>query len=184
MTPFVTISLTRGLVTIVDPEDFPWISRHKWTALESSPGRFYAFRTINLSAGNKTSLLLHRAVLDANRGQEVDHINWNTLDNRKSNLRFCSRAENFANKRKMNGKSQFKGVSWSSSSSKWMARIQDRGTMKYLGVFESEEEAAQVYDKAALTLWGEFARPNFSCGGIPETWKVQNFEVTHGNLIK
>lgn len=94
----------------------------------------------------------------AKRGQYVDHINGNKLDNRKSNLRICSNAENCRNSRGT-GKNRFKGVFWVAN--RWMAQIAvDRKTI-YLGRFKDEEQAARAYDKAARKHHKEYARLNF-----------------------
>lgn len=87
----------------------------------------------------------------------LDHINGQRLDNRWSNLRLATHSENLANKKKFNGRSQFKGVSQSSNGQRWCAFI-GRGVGKYLGTFDTEEAAHAAYREAALRLYGEFAR--------------------------
>ena len=80
---------------------------------------------------------LHRFVLKAKKGENVDHINGNKLDNRKENLRKCTRSQNFANRKKYtNNTSGYKGVS--KHGNKWQADIQINGKSKYLGIFELE----------------------------------------------
>lgn len=92
--------------------------------------------------------------------KEIDHINHNRLDNRKENLRECSSEENGRNKSKRSGTySKFLGVT--KSRKKWMAQIEKDGKSTYLGVFDSEYEAAKVYDKKAIEIFGEFASLNF-----------------------
>ena len=106
---------------------------------------------------------IHRLIMGLvpNDGFEVDHINHNTLDNRRENLRVCTKSENQRNKRSMPGTSKFKGVFWHSAARKWAACITESGRNKYIGVFNVEEDAARAYDREALLLYGEFAYMNF-----------------------
>lgn len=90
---------------------------------------------------------------------DVDHINRNRLDNRWSNLREATRAENHANKglTKRN-KSGFKGVSWSKSQRKWAAQICRNRRNRYIGFYDTKEAAAKAYAEAAEETFGPFAR--------------------------
>lgn len=104
---------------------------------------------------------LHRFIIGALPGQVVDHANGDKLDNRKSNLRFCTGWQNSQNmKTPKNSTSGFKGVNWQKGPDKWMARIYVVGKQTYLGLFESREEAARAYNEAAVKYFGEFARLN------------------------
>lgn len=94
---------------------------------------------------------------------ETDHINGDRLDNRKENLRICTRVQNFQNmKMHIDNTSGFKGVSWDSEREKWISQIFTGGHTKFLGRFEDSEKAARVYDDAARKYFGEFARTNFN----------------------
>ena len=106
---------------------------------------------------------VHRKILGLfpNDGLEVDHINHNGLDNRRCNLRVCTRQQNQMNKRAMKGSSKFKGVFWHSHAKKWGACITLQGRNKYIGVFISEIDAARAYDRYAAEHFGEFAYLNF-----------------------
>jgi len=97
-------------------------------------------------------------------GIDVDHISGDTLDNRKSNLRCCTRAENLHNgARHTDGKNPFKGCYYSKNQwgdKKWIAQIFVNGKLHYLGSFLTPEEAAAAYNTKATELCGEFARLN------------------------
>jgi hypothetical protein len=117
-------------------------------------------------------LLLHRVIakrmgLNIQKPFEVDHINANGLDNRRSNLRVVTRQGNNANQRKTRGSSRFKGVSWDKEKKLWRASIKIDQKSKFLGRFHEEESAAKVYDEAAIIAFGEFARTNFGVAVNP-----------------
>lgn len=109
----------------------------------------------------------HRLVAGAVKGQLVDHINGDTLDNRLENLRLCSIKENSRNVRGREGTSRYKGVYFQKRARKWCASIRVDYKLIYLGLFELEEKAAEAYDLAAISHFGEFAKPNFSSVGTP-----------------
>jgi len=101
---------------------------------------------------------MHRLILRATPGQAVDHIDGNSLDNRKCNLRFATNSQNQANAHRTHGRSRFKGVSYYPNHKRqWMARLRHLGTRFNLGSYKTEEEAAIVYNAKALELFGEFA---------------------------
>jgi hypothetical protein len=140
------------LQVLLDEADFVKLARHRWFALVRN-GTPYAARTLN----GKT-VAMHRILMGDPAGLQVDHVNHDTLDNRRSNLRVCSQAENLRNRRSRTGASRFKGVS--PTGSKWRADIRQNGKGKYLGTFQTEEEASAAYDRAAREFYGAFAKTN------------------------
>ena len=151
------IPLTRGKVAIVDDEDYAELSKRKWCTTPNGGKQLYAART-------RPRMSMHRIILKAQPGQQVDHINGNSLDNRRCNLRFANTSQNAANQQKRNGSSRFKGVAIErrtySLKKRWRARIKLRGKRYNLGYFHTEEEAALAYNQAAQKHFGEFARLN------------------------
>lgn len=154
------IPLSKGLVALVDDEDYDWLlADGKWH-VTGYTHRLYAARTRwvgKRSFGER----MHRLLLPGTA--YVDHINGNGLDNRRSNLRPASAAQNAQNRRRRSdNRSGYKGVGKSVVPRKpWIAAIGVNGTHCYLGVFATAEEAARAYDAAAVERFGEFARLNF-----------------------
>lgn len=147
-------SISRGFVLLVSPED----AHHLRQGLHAHVVRRHAYGRLTVGGD-----LFHRVLSDVTRDLVVDHRDGNGLDNRKSNIRICTIAENVANKRKSRGVSRFKGVSMGCSR-KWRSRIRVDRKIINLGSFSTEQEAAQAYDKAALSHFGSFARTNSSLG--------------------
>jgi hypothetical protein len=151
-----TIPLTRGLVAIVDDEDYERLCEFKWHA--NSEG--YAVRAVRNEERKQIRIRMHRLVLGIpiDDPREVDHINGNRSDNRKGNLRICQRFENQANRKaQRNNSSGFKGVYWVKRSKKWTAQITSNGKSHSLGYFYTAEAAHWAYKKAADELHGNFA---------------------------
>lgn len=155
------IPLTKGKYALVDDEDFEWLNQWKWTA--NYNGNWYAVRRIR-NKGVQTTVYMHRLVLELNTKDKriVDHIDHNTLDNRKCNLRVATKSENAANCRShKRTTSKFKGVYWKKKDKKWCAAIRVQGESRHLGLFKLEKLAALAYDMAATKYFGVFAKLNF-----------------------
>ena len=149
------IPLTQGKFALVDDEDYEALAKHKWQF-----NHHYARR--DGPRPRRLPIWMHRVITNAPPGMQVDHINGDTLDNRKSNLRICTRAQNQANrKRDRDSPSRFKGVHLRKDNQKYVAGIIVNGRRKHLGQFQSDIEAAKAYDAAAIALRGEYARVNF-----------------------
>jgi hypothetical protein len=147
------IPLTQGQFAIVDDEDFEALTQYKWHAMKDCK-TYYAARS-----ERGARIRMHRQIMNAPVGLEVDHINHEGLDNRRINLRLCSVSQNRMNEgRKREGvSSRYKGVCWAKATQKWQTSIGFQGKVQYLGQFDTEEEAHAVYLTAAKRLFGEFA---------------------------
>ncbi len=150
------IPLTKGKFAIVDAEDYELLNRYKWHV--NKGGRTYYAR----SQEKGKPIRMHRLITDAPKGLFVDHINHNGLDNRKKNLRLCTRTQNARNRLpRRGGFSKYKGVSWNTKRKVFIAAISVGGKKQYLGYFDDQIKAAKAYDKKAKELFGEFAYLNF-----------------------
>lgn len=156
------IILTRGLVALVDDDDYEKFKFLRWYASYDDRGdNFIAAHNVTLKDGSRKTLYLHREVLGLSKGEEVDHINHNTLDNRKENLRRCTHAENMMNRKVYkNNKTGFKGVSWHKSKKKFGAGIRALNKKYFLGYFDIAQEAARAYNDASKKYHGDFGSLN------------------------
>ncbi len=141
----------------VDPQDAD-LAKHRWCMVGG-----YAVRQLSRREGRKW-LRMHRVIIHAPVGVDVDHKNRNRLDNRRCNLRLTDRGGNARNRsRNEKNTSGYKGVRrFGRDNDRWVAQIRYEGRVHYLGIYETAEEAAVTYDLAAMALHGEFAAPNFS----------------------
>jgi hypothetical protein len=162
------IELTRGYVTLVDEADFKQLSYFKWYALKGAKGIYAARR--NVPGETPKIILLHRLLLNAPEGIEVDHIDNNSLNNTRSNLRLATKSQNSASTRRFDTNGEVKksrGVGFYRG--KWTASIKVNGKSIYLGRFITEEAAKAAYDAAARQHFGEFARLNSTMEASNET---------------
>jgi len=166
------IKLTRGKYAIVDAKDFIKLYIFKWYAKKSFD-TFYAVRTA-FENGKKRHISMHRQIMNPPKDKCIDHENQNGLDNRRTNLREASKAENNRNRRKIAGRgsSIYKGVMWYKDRRKWYASIEVNGQKIFLGYFDSDIDAAKAYDQAAILYHGEFASLNFPSTLKPPTWSL------------
>lgn len=150
-----TIKLSNGMSCLVDDLDFDSLNVHTWNFLKSGG---YARR----ASGGK-DILMHRVILNAPQDKDVDHINGNGLDNRRSNIRICSTSENMRNRKThKNNKCGVKGVRFHKKVQKWDARIQVNKKPIHLGYFDTVKDASDAYNQASKKFHGEFGRPSIT----------------------
>ena len=155
--PPKTLELTFGKFAIIDAADYDRVKDFKWCTVQKD-STFYA-KTLRT---NGSHLSLHRLITNAPKHLVVDHINHNGLDNRKTNLRLCTPAQNQQNARpRTGGTSRHKGVHWDKRRKKYIVQVGHRSKRYNLGGFENEDDAGRAYDKKAKELFGEFAYLNF-----------------------
>jgi hypothetical protein len=143
------VPLSQGAFAVVDGRDAERVSAHHWHLRCG-----YAAAHI----GGKHAPM-HRFILDAPPGWEIDHKNRDRLNNRRGNLRVATRSQNQANSG-TRAASGFRGVLWDAQRGKWRAYINNTT----LGRFEGIEDAARAFDGAARARYGEFAVLNFPEG--------------------
>jgi hypothetical protein len=152
------ITLTQGKTALIDDMDFGLVSAYKWHYSKSSKN--YGRAKSNLGKRGK-SVMMHRFIMNAPIGLEVDHINGNPLDNRRSNLRLVTHEENQANMSlSVRNKVGYKGVSWHKKAKKWQAHIMVKGNKMYLGLFLTAKDAAKAYNMASIRYKRYFTRIN------------------------
>jgi hypothetical protein len=152
------IPLTKGYEAIIDAEDVPLVDKYNWQVSQHKKVS-YAVMSKKVEGGKWKTKYLHRAILQPTKEFEVDHINGNGLDNRKTNLRLATSSQNRWNTRKQtNNTSGFKGVYYHKRSKKWRAQIKLSRKKFHLGHFNTPEEAYAAYCVANERLHGEFGR--------------------------
>lgn len=155
----VFIPIGSGKVTIVDLEDFLKLKHVKFRAKKTTTeDKFYA-----ICGGGKNTKFLHRIILNLDIGDKlhVDHIDGDSLNNCKSNLRICTHQQNRCNSKiSSNNSSGYKGVDFLKNRGVYRARIKYKYKEHHLGCFDSAWDAAEAYNKAARKYFGEFANLN------------------------
>ena len=149
------IELTKGMKALVSPEDYEELSQYTWHIANR-----YASRVLPRNGTDQRHIYMHREIIGAPDGIDVDHKNGNPLDNRRSNLRLCSVSQNIANSGPRPSVSGLKGVNFFKRDNNWQAQITVNYKKIHLGYFSTPEAAAAAYDQAALKYFGPFAYLN------------------------
>ena len=154
------LRLPSGETAFVDAADQALVDRYRWFALACPHTTYVRGYLRGQASRSRVDIVLHRLLIGPPDGLDVDHRDRNGLNNRRSNLRACTRSENNGNTLSARGSSGYRGVSWHKQLGKWRAHINLGHRQRYLGVFLDPWEAAQAYNVAALEQWGEFATLN------------------------
>lgn len=143
------LKLTQNKFALVDDEDFEFLNQMKWFFnLKNKQSSGYAQRNKYLGSKKYKTVYMHREIMKARDGQEVDHINGNSLDNRKSNLRLVSHAINMRNRKSVpNTTSIYVGVHLHKLTQKWRAQIKINNKVVSLGLFKTQELAREARDQ-------------------------------------
>jgi hypothetical protein len=155
-----------GTFTLVDADDYPVLSEFNWSRGSDGSGRMYVCRFETAEHCQK-KIYIHRVILAAGPNETVDHINGDTLDNRRANLRITTSQGNAQNRakvrtyKKMLPTCPYKGVTRVKPSGMYWARICLNGERIHLGYFADPVEAAKAYDRA-VTEHYEVCRLNFA----------------------
>jgi hypothetical protein len=160
-----------GKYVIVDNEDFYWLNKFNWYLNKNLhyPFNEYARRN-RLNKNNSDQILMHRVILEKYKikieNKLIDHINNNSLDNRKSNLRIATKSQNKAHGQiYKNNSTGYRGVYYEENfrpNKKWRVRISVNGKDKHVGRYKTKEEAALAYNEVAIQYFGKFAYINQS----------------------
>lgn len=162
----IFIQMKTGDVITIDESDETLFFLYRWRISEIKSPHIvtkYLMRMECKKGVKNKAFLFHREILSPPPGFWVDHINGDTLNNRRCNLRIATPSNNNMNRRPSGGDRPtiYKGVTFNKRRSVWVARITKDRICKYIGRYASDEDAARAYDVAALALFGEFARLNF-----------------------
>jgi len=142
----------RGYEVIISACDAERVMAHKWYRIGNVDNYYYFAHK-----SNYRHIRLHRFIMNCPEGMQVDHINHNTLDNRRSNLRICTHTENIRNQKiSQKNKSGYKGVVWHKRQKKWSSMIRVNCKRIHLGCFDTPEEAYAAYCEASKKYHGEF----------------------------
>lgn len=159
----IEIPVSNGkYTTVIDDEDYGKVIRYKWYGFKKR-NDVYVFTTVKRE-GRDRFLLLHRLILNAPKKLLVDHINRDTLDNRRANLRLATASQNLGNMRKKrNNTSGYTGVTYIKTgkrSKRWRAQITFNNRNIHLGDYLTKEEAARAYNVKATEIRGEYTYLN------------------------
>ena len=150
------IKLTQGQIAIIDAEDLEKIGAYRWCAAWNKSRKLYVATTTKYTPGkNNKTIYMHRLIMSAKNCEVVDHINGDSLLNKKNNLRICTQAENARNLPKSSrNTSGTKGIVHRDG--KWTAYIMMNGKLKHIGNYDYYEEALSARKEYEQKLYGEF----------------------------
>ena len=154
------IQLTQGKVALVDDDDFEYLNQWKWYS-SNIRGKFYVGRSITVSKYKRKHILIHRFIMNPDKGMVIDHLDGNPLNNQKKNLRICTHEDNMRNcKISIKNTSGYKGVYFDKKNNTYKSAIKFNKETIYLGYYIDPIDAARAYNTAAIKYFGEFANLN------------------------
>jgi len=169
------VPLTKGYFALVDDEDFDHLMQWSWQLFRCGRSdRKYLYARGRGKDGKH--IFMHREIMLPNPESVVDHINYDGLDNRRSNLRICNQSQNSGNTRQVRSKIGFRGVT-KTLRGEYVAKLGREGAVVHLGTYPTAEDAALAYDKAAREHFGEFATLNY-----PEEPVTPQRQIFRGRL--
>lgn len=157
------IPLTQDREALIDTADLHLVQPWNWFARvrkdRHPPNNAYAVR-MDYDGPRPALVQMHSHILPPRAGLVIDHVNGDSLDNRRCNLRYATRAQNLANSLQATVKTgaRLKGTRYIRASGRWIAQITKDKQVHHLGTFDTAEEAHAAYAEAAVRLFGEFAR--------------------------
>ena len=147
------IPLTQNQTALIDDQDFALVSPYNWYYNDGYAKAYHKGKVLRM----------HRLILHASKGRQVDHRNRNRLDNRRSNLRLCNVKENNRNiTMRKDNTSGYKGVSLDKSTGHWKPLVYVDGKPKMFGQFKDKHHAALAYDMWSTFFHKDFASTNFN----------------------
>lgn len=150
----MTITLKNGRQFQIDDQDWDTVKCIKWNVHIMKKGYKYVYTFQKVNEKRKM-VYLHRLLMNCGESLFVDHINGDTLDNRRSNLRLSTNKQNQWNQKRVRGLVQYKGVTFENGG--YRSRIRINGKKKSLGRFKTAIEASNAYNKASLELYGSYS---------------------------
>jgi hypothetical protein len=156
-----------GLSVMVNDEDFEWLSEYSFTLIDSrrhkKPQNYRFVKTNIITTSRKrTSVTIQHLIMGkAPKGYKIDHIDRDTLNNQRDNLRFVTNRVSSHNQ-SVKGVSRYRGVTWDKEHQSWRTQIISQGRRYNLGRFRDDVTAARNFDYYALCIYGEYAVLNFT----------------------
>lgn len=163
------------MFAVIDDDDYERTMQQKWWY---NPYTGYAYTNIKMDDGTTKRVTMHLFIKPPSNGMQLDHTNHNRIDNRKGNLRECTREENLRNRLPytFEKSSKYKGVCWNKVNKNWNVHIYINNIAKSCGAYQDEDYAAFIYDVLALQNYKEFSCLNFEYSS-DELERMKHMEV-------
>lgn len=143
------VSLSGGIICLIDDEDWDRIKNYSWCLHADK-------QYVGGRVENGKMVLLHRFIMNVSSDMKIDHINHNTFDNRKENLRICTQAQNMWNAKHRGSNTGIRGIHFRKKVGNYQVDITSYGKRVYLGVYPTIEEAIIVRKTAEFKYHGDY----------------------------